>query len=55
MIQTHGYGILNSSFFQSRVITPITLLCLIEGIGSISRVLVVLQKTNNVVVECHLC
>ena len=36
-----------------------TLLCLIVvGKGSIihiSRVLVVLQKTNNVVVRCHLC
>ena len=55
MIQTRVYGILNLSFFQSRVITSITLLFLIEEIGSISRVLVVLQKTNNVVVECHLC
>ena len=34
-----------------------TLLCLIAvGVGSIiNRVLVVLQKTNNVVVRCHLC
>ena len=33
-----------------------TLLCLIAvGLGSISRMLVVVQKTNNVVVRCHLC
>ena len=32
---------------------PITLLCLIVGVRSISRVLVVLQKINNVVVRCH--
>ena len=36
-----------------------TLLCLIVvGVGSvinISRVLVVLQKTNDVIVRCHLC
>ena len=36
-----------------------TLLCLIVvGVGSvinISRVLVVLQKTNDVTVRCHLC
>ena len=55
MIQMHGYGILKSRFFHSRVITRITLLCLIVGIGSISRGLVVLQKTNNVLVRCHLC
>ena len=34
---------------------PITLLWLILGVGSISRVLVVLQKTNNAVARCHLC
>ena len=36
----------------------ITILCLIEGVSSIKRVLnwyVVLQKTNNVVVRCHSC
>ena len=35
----------------------VTLLCLIViGVGSIiSRVLVLFQKTNNVVVRCHLC
>ena len=27
---------------------------IVAGVGSISRVLVVLQKTNNVVVRCHL-
>ena len=33
-----------------------TLLCLIVvRVGSISRVLGVPQKTNNVVVRCHLC
>ena len=33
-----------------------TLLCLIVvGFGSISRVLVVLEKTNKEVVRCHLC
>ena len=37
-IQTHGHGILKSSFFS---------LCLIVGVGFISRVLVVLEKTNN--------
>ena len=40
--------------FQSDI--PSTLLCLIVvGVGSIGRVLVVLQKTNNVVVRCFLC
>ena len=35
---------------------PGTLLCLIVvGVVSISRVLVVLQKTNNVGLTCHLC
>ena len=38
MIQTHGHGILKSSFSSS---------CLIVGVGFISRVLVVLEKTNN--------
>ena len=42
MIQTHGYGILQSSFSS---------LCLIVGVGSITRVLIVLQKTNNVSFE----
>ena len=33
-----------------------TILCLIfVGVGSFSKVLVVPQKTNNVVVGCHLC
>ena len=34
---------------------PITRMCLILGVGSISRVLGVLQKANNVVVRCHFC
>ena len=41
MIQTHGHGILKSSYFS---------LCLIVGLRFISRVLV-LQKTNNVSFE----
>ena len=39
MIQTHGHGLLKSS---------ISSLCLNVGVGSISRVLVVLEKINNV-------
>ena len=42
MIQIHGHGILKSSF---------STFCLIVGLGSVSRVLVVLQKTNNVSFE----
>ena len=34
---------------------PITFLCLTEKVGSISRVLVVLQKNNNVFVRRHFC
>ena len=34
---------------------PVTLLCLIVGVGSISKVMVVLQKANNVVLRCHFC
>ena len=42
-------------FFPLQNDTPGTLLCLmIVGIGYISRMLVVLQKTNIVVVRCHL-
>ena len=56
MIQSHGHGILKSSFFYSIVISlNITLLCLIVGVGSIRRVLVVLQKANNVVVRRRFC
>ena len=55
MIQAHGHGILKLSFLS---------LCLILGICSVTRVLVVLQKTNNasfempflldtVFVRCH--
>ena len=42
MIQTHGHEILKL-FFSS--------LCLIVGVGFISRVLLVLQKTNNISFE----
>ena len=43
-------------FFPLQSDIRITLLCLIVGIGPISRVLVVLQKANNnVVVRCHFC
>ena len=34
---------------------PITFLCLTVGVGSIRRVLVVLQKNNNIVVRRHFC
>ena len=40
-------------FFSLQSDIPITLLCLIVRVGSISRVLVVLQKANNVVVNWH--
>ena len=57
MIQTHGHGILKSSFAS---------FCLIVRVDSISRMLVVLQKTDNVrfemqflwdaiFVSCHFC
>ena len=42
-------------FFPLQSDILITLLCLIVGVGLISRVLVVLQKANNVVVRCHSC
>ena len=42
-------------FVPLRSDIPITLLCLIVGVGSISRMLVVLQKTNNVVMRCCFC
>ena len=42
-------------FFPLKSDNPITLLCLIVGVDSISKVLVVLEKTNNVAVRCHLC
>ena len=47
MIQTHGHGILKSTFFPLQSDIPITFLCLIVGVGSIlaGSVLVVLQKT----------
>ena len=48
MIQTHGHGI-----FPLQSDIPITLQCLVVGEGSISRVLVILQKANNVVVRYH--
>ena len=40
MIQTHGHEILKSSFFPLQRDIPITFLCLIVGVGSISRVCV---------------
>ena len=43
-------------FFLIQNDIPGTLLCLmVVGIGSINRMLVVLQKTSNAVVRCHLC
>ena len=42
-------------FFPLQSDIPITLLCLIVAVGSISRVLVVLQKANNVVVRYQFC
>ena len=42
-------------FFPLPSDVPITLLCLIVGAGPISRVLILLQKVNNVVVRCHFC
>ena len=40
-------------FFPLQSDIPITVLCLIAGVGSISRMLVVLQKANNVVARCY--
>ena len=40
MIQIHGHGILKSSFSPLQSDTPITFLCLIVGVGSISWVCV---------------
>ena len=59
MIQTHDHGILKLRFFLSRMIFLVLSvsncgLCLII-VGFIIRVLVVLQKTNNVVVRYRLC
>ena len=43
-------------FFPLQNDIPGTLRCLmVVGVRSISRMLVVLQKTNNVVVRCQLC
>ena len=42
-------------FFPLENDMSITLLCLILGVGSISRVFVVLHKVNNVAVRCHFC
>ena len=57
MIQTHGHGVLKSTFFPLQNDIPFTFLCLIVGVGSIlaGSVLVKLQKNNNVVVRCHFC
>ena len=53
MIQTHGDGILKSRFSHPQNGTRLCLI--VVGVGSIIRkVLVVLQKTNNVVVRGHL-
>ena len=46
---THDHGIP----LQSDI--PITFLCVTVGVGSVSRVLLVLQKNNNVVVRRHFC
>ena len=46
---------LKVEFFPMQSDIPITLLCLIVGVGPISRVFVVLQKANNEVVRCHFC
>ena len=40
MIQIHGHGILKSSFSPLQSDIPITFLCLIVGVGSISWVCV---------------
>ena len=50
-------GFESQVFFPLHSNIPITLLCLIVGVGSIlaGSVLVVLQKNNNVVVRCHFC
>ena len=34
---------------------PTIILCLTVAVGSISKVLVVLQKANNGVARCHFC
>ena len=40
MIQTHGHGMLKSIFSPLQSDIPITFLCLIVGVGFISRVCV---------------
>ena len=55
MIQTYGHGILKVDFFPLQSDFAITVLCLIVGVGPISRMLIVLQIANNVVTRCHLC
>ena len=54
MIQTHGHRLL-VEFFSLQSDISITLLSLIVGVGFIRRVLVVLQKANNIVVRYHFC
>ena len=51
MIQTH----FKDKFFSVQSHVTIALMCLIVGIGSISMMLVALQKTNDVVTRCHFC
>ena len=54
MIQTRGHRLLVEFFsFQSDI--SITFLSLIVGVGFIRRVLVVLQKANNIVVRYYFC
>ena len=55
MIQAHGRGLLKSSSFSLQSDIPIALLSVIVGVGSNSRVFVVLQKANNAVVKCYFC
>ena len=42
-------------FFPLQSDISIILLCVIVGVGPISRVLVVYEKASNVVMRCHLC
>ena len=53
MIQTYGHEILKLIFFHSEWYSYYSLV--LNCFGSISRVLAVLQKTNDVVARCCLC
>ena len=56
MIQIDGHGILKSRFFHSRMIFLVLSVSNFCKVGFIiSRMLVVLQETNNLVIRCHLC